>query len=357
MVEILVPAVLVVALVGAAAVWLPGLLRRELGALRDDTAGQLAALRAETVAHDRQLSTITETLDRRLNSIDTKVDRRFEHASETSRQIHEQLGRIGQTNEQMLERAKDLSRLQEALRPPKARGGFGEHLLGNLLADTFPRDKYQLQYTFKTGERVDAVIRLDRSLVPVDAKFPLDNFQRLVEAEADAQRELHAKQFGRDVKQHVDAIAQKYIRPDEGTYEFALMYLPAEAVYYELVCNRLGGETGPLGYALERKVIPVSPSTLHAYLLVILLGFKGLQIEEHAKEVMAYCAQLGKDFTRFKDDFELVGTHIGRAQSKYAEAEKRLGRFETKLERAADSELEPSEAEAVQELPRALDAA
>jgi DNA recombination protein RmuC len=135
------------------------------------------------------------------------------------------------------------------------------------------------------------------------------------------------------------------------------MYLPAEAVYYELVCNRLGGETGPLGYALERKVIPVSPSTLHAYLLVILLGFKGLQIEEHAKEVMAYCAQLGKDFTRFKDDFELVGTHIGRAQSKYAEAEKRLGRFETKLERAADSELEPSEADAVQELPRALDAA
>ena len=111
------------------------------------------------------------------------------------------------------------------------------------------------------------------------------------------------------------------------------------------------------GYALERKVIPVSPSTLHAYLLVILLGFKGLQIEEHAREVMAYCAQLGKDFSRFKDDFELVGTHIGRAQSKYAEAEKRLGRFETKLERAADSEIEPSQAESVQELPRALDAA
>src|SRR5829696_4406679 len=283
MVEILVLAVLVLAVAGAAAAWLPGFLRRELGAVRDDTAGQLAALRAETVAHDRQLSTITETLDRRLNSIDTKVDRRFEHASETSRQIHEQLGRIGQTNEQMLERAKDLSRLQEALRPPKARGGFGEHLLGNLLADTFPRDKYQLQYTFKSGERVDAVIRLDRSLVPVDAKFPLDNFQRLVEADADAQRELHAKQFARDVKHHVDAIAQKYIRPDEGTYEFALMYLPAEAVYYELVCGRLGGESSPLAYALERRVIPVSPSTLHAYLLVLVLGFKGMQIEEHAR--------------------------------------------------------------------------
>jgi DNA recombination protein RmuC len=347
---------LAVALLGAAAAWLPGFLRRELAAIRDETSSQLTAIRAETASHDRQLDAITATLDRRLSSIDTKVDRRFEHASETTRQIHEQLGRIGQTNEQMLERAKDLSRLQEALRPPKARGGFGEHLLANLLADTFPRDKYELQYGFKSGERVDAVIRLDRSLVPVDAKFPLDNFQRLVEAEADAERELFAKQFSRDVKHHVDAIAHKYIRPDEGTYEFALMYLPAEAVYYELVCGRLGGDASPLGYALERRVIPVSPSTLHAYLLVLILGFKGMQIEEHAREVMAYVAQLGRDFTRFREDFELVGTHIGRAQTKYGDAEKRLQKFETKLERAAESEV-ADELPAEPELPRALDAA
>jgi DNA recombination protein RmuC len=356
-VEILVLVVLLLAVAGAAAAWLPGFLRRELGVLRDDTTGQLAALRAETAAHDRQLSTITATLDRRLNAIDTKVDRRFEHASETSRQIHEQLGRIGQTNAQMLERASDLARLQEALRPPKARGGFGEHLLANLLADTFPRDKYRLQHTFKSGQRVDAVIRLDRSLVPVDAKFPLDNFQRLVEAEADAQRELHAKQFARDVKQHVDAIAQKYIRPDEGTYEFALMYLPAEAVYYELVCGRLGGESSPLAYALERRVIPVSPSTLHAYLLVLVLGFKGMQIEEHAREVMTYVAQLGRDFARFRDDFDVVGKHLGNAQSRYADAERRLEKFEDKLERAAESETQQELPLEAQELPRALDAA
>jgi DNA recombination protein RmuC len=355
MVELVVIAV-VVALFGLAAAWLPGFLRRELGAIRDDTAGHLAALRGETAAHDRQLDAITATLDRRLSAIDTKVDRRFEHASETTRQIHEQLGRIGQTNEQMLERAKDLSRLQEALRPPKARGGFGEHLLANLLADTFPRDKYELQYGFKTGARVDAVIRLDRSLVPVDAKFPLDNFQRLVEAEADTDRELFAKQFGRDVKNHVDAIAQKYIRPDEGTYEFALMYLPAEAVYYELVCGRLGGDASPLGYALERRVIPVSPSTLHAYLLVLVLGFKGMQIEEHAREVMAYVAQLGRDFGRFREDFEVVGKHLGNAQSRYSDAGRRLEKLEVRLERAAESELgdEPSNQ---LELPRALDAA
>jgi DNA recombination protein RmuC len=347
-------ALVVLAGLAVLAVWL----KKELGDLRASSGSQLSEQLSERNADvDRRLAGIVETMDRRLGELDRRVDTRLENAARTATAIHEQLGKIGETNTQMLDRAKDLARLEQALRPPKARGGFGELLLGNLLADTFPRDKYELQYGFRGGERVDAVIKLDRSLVPVDAKFPLDNFSRLVEAENEAERDTHAKQFVRDVKSHVDAIANKYIRPDEGTYEFALMYLPAEAVYYELVCNRLGGETGPLGYALERKVIPVSPSTLHAYLLVILLGFKGLQIEEHAREVMAYCAQLGKDFSRFKEDFELVGTHIGRAQSKYAEAEKRLGRFETRLERAADSALEAPAGEVMQELPRALDAA
>jgi DNA recombination protein RmuC len=347
--------IVVPAALAAGIVWLARFLRAELGGMRADAGAQLAERTAEV---DRRLAGIVETMDRRLGELDRRVDSRLESASRTATEIHRQLGRLGEANTQMLERARDLAKLEQALRPPKARGGFGELLLANLLADTFPPDKYELQHGFKGGERVDAVIRLDRSLVPVDAKFPLDNFQRLVEAEDDAAREAYGKQFSRDVKAHVDAIAQKYIRPDEGTYEFALMYLPAEAVYYELVCNRIGGDASPLAYALERRVIPVSPSTLHAYLLVILLGFKGLQIEEHAREVMAYCAQLGKDFGRFKEDFELVGTHLGRAQTKFTDAEKRLGRFETKLERAAESELtETAEPVELAELPRALDAA
>jgi DNA recombination protein RmuC len=350
-------ALIVIALVGIAAAlaWLARFLRAELVALRTGSSQDLAERTAEV---DRRLASVVETMDRRLGELDRRIDSRLENATRTATELHRELGKLGEANAQMLERARDLAKLEQALRPPKARGGFGELLLGNLLADTFPADKYELQYGFKGGDRVDAVIRLDRSLVPVDAKFPLDNFQRVVEADSDAEREVHAKAFCRDVKQHVDAIAEKYIRPDEGTYEFALMYLPAEAVYYELVCNRLGGGASPLAYALERRVIPVSPSTLHAYLLVILLGFKGLQIEEHAREVMAYTAQLGKDFARFKEDFELVGTHIGRAQSKFTDSEKRLGRFETKLERAAESELlEPAEPVTLQELPRAVDAA
>jgi DNA recombination protein RmuC len=358
---------LVLAALAGGGVLLVRLLRTELGRLRVDSATQLAELRTESATQlatrtadvDRRLEAFTSAVDRRISEFDQRVDRRLESSTRTATEIHQQLGKLGETSTQMLDRANDLRKLEQALRPPKARGGFGELLLANLLADTFPGDKFELQYGFKGGERVDAVIRLDRALVPIDAKFPLDNFERVVEAETDGERELHAKQFCRDVKHHVDAIAQKYIRPEEGTYEFALMYLPAEAVYYEIVCNRLGGSSSPLAYALERNVIPVSPSTLHAYLLVLILGFKGLRIEQHATEVMAYCAQLGKEFGRFKEDFELVGTHLGRAQSKYVESEKHLGRFETKLERAAESDPPQlrAEAEALAALPRALDAA
>jgi len=345
---------LLVVAAGTVGLWLVRFLRGELAALRDETTGQLVERNGLI---DRRLEGMTLAMDRRLGQLDQRVDRRLESATRTATEIHQELGKLGEANTQMLERARDLARLEQALRPPKARGGFGELLLGNLLADMFPPDKYELQHTFRSGDRVDAVIRLDRSLVPVDAKFPLDNFHRLLDAEGEAERELHGKQFARDVKGHVDAIANKYIRPEEGTYEFALMYLPAEAVYYELVCGTSG--TSALAYALERRVVPVSPSTLHAYLLVILLGFKGLQIEEHAREVMAYCAQLGRDFGRFKEDFELVGTHLGRAQTKYTDAEKRLGRFETKLERAAESEAPAlgAPADASGERARALDAA
>ena len=293
----------------------------------------------------------TAEVDRRLEAMTATMDRRLETATKTTTAIHQQLGQLGQANAEILARANDLKKLEQALRPPKARGGFGELLLGNLLADRLPQDSYQLQYGFKTGERVDAVIHVER-LVPVDAKFPLDNFERLADAESDEERTLYEKQFARDLRNHVDAIAAKYIRPDEGTYDFALMYLPSEGVYYELVCGKTGAL---LKYAHEKRVFPVSPTTFTSQLQVIALGLKGMQIEQRAHEVMAYVAQLQGDFDRFRDDFQVVGKHIGNAQSKFAEAEKRLDRFDTKLERAAETE--QVEVATAQELPRALDAA
>ncbi len=313
------------------------ILRSELDALGTESARQLAARNAD--------------VDRRLEAMTATMDRRLETATKTTSAIHLQLGQLGQANAEILARANDLKKLEQALRPPKARGGFGELLLGNLLRDRLPADAYELQYGFKTGERVDAVIKVER-LVPIDAKFPLDNFERLADAENDHERALYEKAFSRDLRNHVDAIAGKYIRPDEGTYDFALMYLPSEGVYYELVCGKTGAL---LQYAHDKRVFPVSPTTFTSQLQVIVLGLKGMQIEQRAHEVMAYVTQLQGDFDRFRDDFQVVGKHIGNAQSKFAEAEKRLDRFDTKLERAAETD--PVEVSAAQELPRALDAA
>jgi DNA recombination protein RmuC len=335
-------ALLTLLVLGAAAAggaWFVRYLGAELGAFREAAGSQLADRNAEV---DRRLEAMTSTLDRRLES-----------TSKTAGEIHRQLGELGRANEEILARANDLKRLEQALRPPKARGGFGELLLANLLRDRLPPDAYELQYGFRSGERVDAVIKVDR-LVPVDAKFPLDNFERLAEAESEEHRVLAEKAFARDLKIHVDAIADKYIRPDEGTYDFALMYLPSEGVYYELVCGKTGAL---LSYAHEKRIFPVSPTTFTSQLQVIALGLKGMQIEQRAHEVMAYCAQLENDFGRFRDDFQVVGKHLGHAQSKYSEAERRLDRFEGKLDRAADWDetlVEPAEA---QELPRAVDAA
>jgi DNA recombination protein RmuC len=341
----LIVAIVLLAGLGALAVWLT----RTLQAFRLQSEAGLDQRNGEV---ERRLQGITETMDRRLGTLDEKVDRRLEHATKQTNAIHKQLGDVGRATATLAEQAKELGQLQQVLRPPKARGGFGELLLGNLLRDRLPAQAYQLQYGFKGGERVDAVIKVDR-LAPIDAKFPLDNFERLVDAGDDAERELHEKAFARDVKGHIDAIAEKYIRPDEGTYDFAFMYLPSEAIYYELVCGKTGAL---LTYAHEKRVLPVSPTTLTAYLQVVLLGLKGLQIEQHAQEVMAYCAQLQKDFGRFKEDFDLVGTHLGRAQTKFVDAEKRLDKFETKLERASESQAIEG-GDVVAELPRAADAA
>src|SRR5437870_10853987 len=327
------------ALAAACALWFP----RFFAAFQSQASAQLAERHAEV---DRRLESVVETMDRRLAELDTKVDRRLENASQTTIKIHERLGKVDEATTQMLERAKDLARLEQALRPPKARGGFGELLLENLLRDRLPGSAYDMQHPFDSGERVDAIVRVDR-IIPVDSKFPLDNYTRLVEADSDDDRTLAEKQFARDVKHHIDAIAAKYIRPDEGTYDFAFMYIPVEAVYYELACGKTGAL---LSYAHERRVFPVSPTTFTAYLQVIALGLRGMQIEEHAHEVMAYVAELQRDFDRFADDFDKVGTHIGHAQSKYHEASKRLDRFETKLERATEEQGE-LEAKTVLELP------
>ena len=244
---------------------------------------------------------------------------------------------------QIHEVGKAAAELVNILRAPKLRGGMGELFLGDLLGQILPPEHFKLQHRFRSGEAVDAVIQIGNKLVPVDSKFPLENFRRIMDSQSDSERIAARKQFMRDVKKHVDAISTKYILPDEGTYNFALMYVPAENVYYETIIKEessASGEERPLfSYALEKRVVPVSPNSFYAYLQTILLGLRGMQVEERAQEILNTLARLRGDFERVQESFRVLGKHLTNAQGSYSEGEKgpRQIRRQTRPDRATDS--------------------
>lgn len=262
------------------------------------------------------------------------LSKRIQEADESNRQSFERLagslGELSKATEQMMEVGKTISSLEDLLKPPKLRGGMGETMLGQLLAQILPEQHYELQHSFKSGDVVDAIIRLGDSIVPIDSKFPLEPFRRLTEIENESKAQRERKAFVRTMKKHIDDIAQKYILPDEGTYDFALMFIPAENVYYEtIIKDEHGGELFP--YAVEKRVIPVSPNSFYAFLQVIVHGLKGLHIEERARAIMDHLARLQGDEARFREDFAVLGTHLKNARNKFEDADRRLSRFEDKL--------------------------
>ncbi len=292
------------------------------------------ALDSRLAEVDRKLGTSMDTVSQRLESNTKSINERLDGAARVIGDVNKQLGTLSKTAENMQEVGKNISSLQDILRSPKLRGGMGEFFLGDLLGQILPPQHYQLQYAFGSGEKVDAVVKLSGRLVPVDAKFPLENFRRMVETQADDERKKHRREFVRDVKKHVDAIAKKYILPDEGTFDFALMYIPAENVYYETIIKdeAFGEDKSIANYAIENRVIPVSPNSFYAYLQAIVLGLRGMRVEERAQEIIDSLSQLTGDLVKFRNEFDTVGTHLTNAGKKYDEAEKRLTKFEGRLE-------------------------
>jgi len=248
--------------------------------------------------------------------------------------VKEQLGRLEATNQQIIAISKDITSLQELLRAPKFRGAMGESLLENLLSQVLPKDHYETQYRFKSGDAVDAVIRLGERLVPVDAKFSLENFQKMLEAQDEQLKNDFRKKFIQDVKNRINEIASKYILPAENTYDFALMYIPAENVYYEVIIKE-----DIFSYSMSKKVIPVSPNTFYAYLQVICLGLKGLKVEENAKAILKNLSGLTIDINKFKEDFDILGNHLTNASTKYSDSQKRLDKFSDKLTNIQDTKV------------------
>ncbi len=290
---------------------------------------QLEGLKA---AQDRT----SETLQKSLQAGQESLTQSLQSSQQVLSRLDTQIGELQGTNKQMLQLGTDMRRLQDILSSPKLRGQMGEWSLENLLAQILPKDTYTLQYTFRDGKTVDALVQMPDFSVPIDAKFPLPSFERLVQAESDDEKTKLRKQFLKDVKDRIDEIASAYVRPAEGTLDFAMMYMPAENVYYETVVKYAGEAQDVLQYALDKKVVPVSPNLLYAYLMTVAMGLHGLQIEKQAAEIRQNLKRLNASFADFGSHWEVLGKHLRNAYSQYDDGQKKLDRFGMQLEQIQD---------------------
>lgn len=249
--------------------------------------------------------------------------------------VHEKLGTLAKASEQITDLGKDIVGLQDILKAPKLRGGLGEYFLQDLLGQVLPEKNFETQYRFRDGTAVDAVVKVGEKIVPIDSKFPLESFQRMLASGTQAQKDAERKEFVKSVKKRIDEIASKYIKEEEGTYDFAMMYVPAENVYYEtIITDNLGDRKYEISaYALEKKVIPVSPNSLYAYLMSIILGLKGFKIEQQAKLIMNELTKVQTRFADFYGDFTLIGRHLKNAENKYDETAKKAEKFNDQIGR------------------------
>lgn len=282
-----------------------------------------------------QMNAMRQELNERLKENRQSLEASTRHMQTQVVGVSAKLAELQERSNQILEVGKDIATLQEILRAPKLRGSLGELFLGDLLAQILPQEHYALQYRFKSGEIVDAVMKLrEGRLIPIDAKFTGMAFGRLMETQDEAEKKRLKRQFMQDTKARIDEIAAKYILPAEGTLDFALMYVPAENVYYEAMVNF--SEEGLLSYAFSKRVIPVSPNTFYVYLQTILLGLRGMQIEKSAAGILKHLGQLQGEFDRFSDRFRILGKHLTEAHSSYEDSEKRFERMTERLERVGE---------------------
>ncbi len=308
------------------------LLKEDLRALSEDI----------TKLKDGVQSQISDRLDKSQATMMGALQKQSSESNKIIAEITRNLTELKDSNKRVVDVADELKTLQNVLQNPKQRGGLGEYYLDTVLGNVLPPHVYQMQYKFKDGEIVDAVIILDKNrILPIDSKFSLENYNRLIEEKDKTQREVLTKTFKADLKNRIDETA-KYIRPRENTLDYAFMFIPSEAIYYDLLVNNVGA-TGTnardlIEYAfIDKKVIIVSPTTLLAYLQTVLQGLKSLQIEQQAKDIQKRVAELGKHIGAHETYMQKLGNALSTSVNHYNAAHKNLARMDKDVMKIADT--------------------
>ena len=243
-----------------------------------------------------------------------QLNQRLDNAARVISDVQKNLG-------EMSEVGRGIKSLQEFLQSPKLRGGLGEEILNDMIGQTFPKNSFHLQYSFKSGMKVDAALKTDAGLLCIDSKFPMESFNRLVKGETGAKKE-----FMSDVRKHITDISKKYILPEEHTTDFALMYIPSESVYYEVVNTQ-----DLMSYSRSLRVYPVSPNTLYAHLQVLLLSFQGKDLESKSKQVFQLLRGIQKDYSKVEDSMGTLGRHLTNAYNQMSTVSSSFGILGQKL--------------------------
>ena len=271
------------------------------------------------LAKPKENDTLLEWLKTMQSTINSSSTHMVKTLQENSKQLNDRLDKaatvirdVGKEVGQMSEIGRSMKELQDFLKSPKLRGNIGEQVLKDLISQMFPKNSFHIQYQFKSGEKVDAAIQTDAGILCIDSKFPMENFQKMSKTESKIDKTLFQKEFERDIKKHITDIARKYILPEEGTMDFALMYVPSESVYYELV-NMLD----IMDFAKQSRVYVVSPTTLYAHLQTILLSYEGRKIEVRSKDLFRMLRALQVDYNKVGDSMMVLGKHINNASSQF----------------------------------------
>ncbi|OGZ21722.1 MAG: hypothetical protein A3D46_01625 [Candidatus Nealsonbacteria bacterium RIFCSPHIGHO2_02_FULL_43_13] len=279
---------------------------------------------------------LTDLMIGQLKEIRGSVDGTSQAMNDQMRSFTKEATQIREDLKQVQATVKDVSTFQEIFKSPKLRGQWGEASLEHILAQHFPKELYKIQYLFSSGEQVDAVLKLPNDLVlPIDSKFPSENFDKMVKANTEIEKDFFKKSFLEDVKNRINEIAAKYILPAEATTEFALMYIPAEAIYYEIVSS-LGKELDVAAFAWSKRIILTSPNTLYLTLRTIEHWFKDTQVSKQTHEILKKLAKVHQDAEKLMDDFRKLGSHLRDASSAYGNSEKRLSLLDERVEKLVE---------------------